>query len=339
MEGPFARVLAGIPVTGVVSLSDHARGVVYVLGAATAFGTLGTLSGLAYRTGMSAPTFTALRAAIGAAILAALVLSGRRDAIDLRRLTSHERVMLGLAIVANATLNLALFAAYGAMSVALVLAIYFTYPLLVACASVALGRERVTRSRVAGLCLATAGLALVVGSQVGPGARISALGLLFAAVTAICQATYLVASRAGYTRVPSDQATGIILTCGAAMAAVVAFGADGAAVIGPWVGEPAAWAAVIVAGTLGAALAKVWLLRGVRRIGGTRTAVIMLGEPVVGVILAALVLGQDLTPLEILGGLAILAAAALVQRSAAGAAAPGVLIAPTPERTTGPLRP
>jgi drug/metabolite transporter (DMT)-like permease len=55
-------------------------------------------------------------------------------------------------------------------------------------------------------------------------------------------------------------------------------------------------------------------MRGVRLIGSTRAAVVMLMEPVVAVVVAAAVLGQTLTMLELLGGMAILAAVVLVQR-------------------------
>ena len=328
------------------SSDAYARGVAYVLLAALAFGMLGTLSNLAYRAGMSAPMFTVLRAGIGALTLAALIAVTRRPTVAVRRLPRPERVSLAIAIVANATLNLALFAAYGAMSVALVLAVYFTYPILVALASVALGRERFTPARVAGLVLATAGLALVLGSQAGPAVGVTAAGLAFALLAAGCQAAYLVVSRAGYTRVPSDQATMLILTGGVLLAlplalvagpaggAAAAGGAGGAAVAGDllaamgetlagafrWVANPTAWLAAILAGTVAAAAAKVWLLRGVRRIGGTRTAVLMLAEPLFGVVLAAVFLGQAVVPLEVAGGALVLAAALLVQRPAAGPA-------------------
>jgi drug/metabolite transporter (DMT)-like permease len=48
----------------------------------------------------------------------------------------------------------------------------------------------------------------------------------------------------------------------------------------------------------------------------------MLIEPIAGVLLAAAVLGQGLTPLQALGGAAILGAALLVKRPAPGPAAP-----------------
>ncbi len=295
--------------------SEYGMGVASVVAAAASFGLLGALSVLAYEGGMAPSTFAALRAVVGAGVLTAVAGLGGEVSVGLGRLARREQLMLAVAIVANASLSLVLFTAYGAMAVTLVLAIYFTYPLLVAMASVALGRERFTAVRVCGLALALAGVALVLVGQIGPGAHVSLLGVVCAAAAAVCQATYLVVSRSGYTRVPPVQATRLILFGGGLLAGVVAVALDlpSGRLLG-WIASPQAWACVLVAGTVCAAFAKVCLLRGVRRIGGTRTAVLMLGEPVIGAVVAAVVLGQQLTPTAAVGGAAILVAAALVQR-------------------------
>jgi drug/metabolite transporter (DMT)-like permease len=84
-----------------------------------------------------------------------------------------------------------------------------------------------------------------------------------------------------------------------------------------WLAEPSAWIALAVAGLIGAALAKVWMLRGVRRVGGTRASVLMLSEPLTGVILAAILLGQGINQVQLIGGIGVLAGALLAQRPAA----------------------
>jgi drug/metabolite transporter (DMT)-like permease len=272
------------------------RGVLYVLGAAFGLGTLGTVSSLAYGTGMSAPTFTALRAALGGAILALLVATGRSRRVVLGDIPARQRRMLAIAVIANATMNLVLFIAFGLMTVALVMTLYYTYPLVVAVGSALTGRERFSRLRAGAIALAMAGLVLVVSSQVGPNATISPVGVALGLLASLCQATSL------------------ILAGGAVLSGVMAVLVAGGSPFGQWVTSLEAWLAILFAGTVGAALAKVWLLRGVRRIGGIRAAVVMLAEPVVGVAVAAIVLGQPLTASEIVGGLAILVAAALVQR-------------------------
>jgi drug/metabolite transporter (DMT)-like permease len=315
---------AGASALGVgVRVAVPLRGAAYVVAAALAFSSLGTLAGLAYRTGMGSATFVTLRALVGAGALAIIVTARPGARVSLRGLSGRERLMLGAAMVANATLNLALFAAYGEMAVALVLAVYFTYPMLVAGASVLIGRERFTPMRSVGLALALAGVALVLWDRVG-GEGLTPLGVAWAISAAACQASYLVLSRAGYTRVPAEQATALVLGGGALLAGCVALATElPQGTVGAWAGDPAAWLAVLGAGLIGAAAAKVWLLRGVRLLGGTRTAVLMLLEPVAGALLAVVVLGQGLSPLQATGGLVILLAAVLVQRPAPGPSAPG----------------
>lgn len=314
------RSLRGTSLPHSVPRTEYARGVMYATAAGVALGTLGPVSNIAYGAGMSSPTFAALRATIGALLLTVLLLTTHSDRVPLRRLPIRDRVLLGLTSIAQAALSLSLFAAYGAMAVAPVVAVYFCYPLLVAGASIALGRERLTPTRALALTIALGGLVTVVFGGSGGSGRISAPGLALAGVAAACQATYLVASRSGFTRVPSQQATGVILAGGAVLMWLVAGPAEVASGHpGSWLASPTAWAAVAVAGVLGAALAKVWLLRGVRRVGGTRAAVLMLAEPVTGVLLAAILLSQGLTGIQLAGGIAVLGGALLAQRPAPAA--------------------
>lgn len=310
-------ILRGTSLPHSIPRTDYARGVVYATAAGVALGTLGPASNLAYAAGMSSPTFAALRATIGALVITAFVMATRAERVSLRGLPTRDRILLGLTAVAQAALSLSLFAAYGAMAVAPVVAVYFCYPLIVAGASIALGRERLTVTRAAALTVALGGLILVVFGGSGTSGRITAVGLALAGLAASCQATYLVASRSGFTRVPSQQATGVILGGAALLMWLVASPAEIASGHpGSWIGSPTVWASVAVAGILGAAMAKVWMLRGVRRVGGTRAAVLMLAEPVTGVLLAAILLSQGVTALQLAGGVAVLAGALLAQRPA-----------------------
>jgi DME family drug/metabolite transporter len=289
---------------------DLRRSALKVFAAAAALGTLGPVAGLAYQEGVTPPAFSALRAAIGAGILGALVLTRRQPSIRLSSLAPRERNLLALAVVVNGVMNLVLFFAFGAMTVALVMVIFYTYPVLVAAGSVALGRERLTQARVAALAFSGVGLALVLGSQVGPEAHATVAGLVLAGIAAVCHAAYLIVVRDGFSRVPSVQATSLVLAGGLVISGSAALIMSGSGAVGAWVQSPVAWAAILCAGTFGAALPKVWVISGVRVIGSTRAAVLMLMEPVVAVVVAAVALGQGMTVLELLGGAAIL----IVQR-------------------------
>jgi drug/metabolite transporter, DME family len=289
-------------------------GVAIVFGAAAALGTLGVISNLAYEAGMSAAVFTALRAALGAVILGTLVLIRFQPGTSIMALPSREKRLLLVAIVSNGSMNLLLFAGFQVMTVALVMTVFYTYPLMVMVVQAVRGQELITLTRVGALIVAMAGLVLVIGSQIGPEAHVSLAGVGLGLSAAVCQAAYLVVSRDGYPSVPAVQATSLVLMGGVLISGSAALLTGSAGTLGTWASEPVAWLAVIVAGTLGAAIPKVMLLVGVRRIGGTRTATVMLSEPVMAVAFAAIALGQEVVPAEIVGGAAILVGAALVQR-------------------------
>lgn len=289
-------------------------GLLRVLVAAAALGTLGPVAALAYDEGVGPATFSALRAGIGAALLGALLLAHRGQSVSLGHLAPRQRALLALAVAVNGLMNLVLFFAFGAMAVGLVMVIFYCYPVLVALLSAALGRERLTPVRVLALAFACAGLALVLGSQLGPEAHATAAGVALAGVAATCHAVYLVAIRGGFDDVPAIQVTSLVLAGGLAISGTAALVIEGPDVAGEWLASPVAWAAILCAATFGAALPKVWVVGGVRLIGSTRTAVAMLMEPVVAVLAAAAILGQRLTSLELAGGAVILVAVVLAQR-------------------------
>jgi drug/metabolite transporter (DMT)-like permease len=290
----------------------QSRGLLKVLAAAASLGTLGPVAALAYREGVEPATFSALRAGIGAAILGALVLSRHQPSVSLVRLAPRQRALLAVAVGVNGLMNLVLFFAFGAMAIGLVMAIFYCYPVLVAAMSAALGRERLTPVRILALAFACAGLALALGSQLGPEAHATAAGVALAGVAATCHAVYLVAIRGGFDDVPAVQATSLVLAGGLLISGSAALVVEGAGVAGEWLASPVAWAAIAGAATFGA-LPKVWVIGGVRLIGSTRAAVAMTVEPIVAVVVAAMALGQRLTVLELAGGAAILVAVVLVQ--------------------------
>lgn len=74
-----------------------------------------------------------------------------------------------------------------------------------------------------------------------------------------------------------------------------------------------AWAVVAIQGILGA-IAHVWWYEGVHRVGASRAGIFMNLQPVVGVVLAWVMLGETIEPAEIVGGLAVLAGVGLTTR-------------------------
>jgi drug/metabolite transporter (DMT)-like permease len=174
------------------------------------------------------------------------------------------------------------------------------------------------RSRVIALLLAVAGMVAVVAAQLDPtsGIKVDVLGLGLALVAAGCQAAFVIISRNGYPSVPSSQAMAVVLATTVVCAVIIAaITGTGAALAYPLT-DPSILPLLAFTGIFAAAIPSLGFLTGIRVIGGTRAGILMLFEPVVGVALAALLLGEDLVPLQLVGAAAILAAALLLQRGA-----------------------
>jgi drug/metabolite transporter (DMT)-like permease len=133
-------------------------------------------------------------------------------------------------------------------------------------------------------------------------------------MAAAAQATFAIVTRRGFHSVPSEHATAFVLG-GIAVAFIAVSLLEGPA---PSLGRPLsavpAFAAVVYAGVVTAALSTLLFVTGIRIVGPLRAGIASLFEPVVGVVLAGLLLGEGVTASEALGGVLVLSAAALLQR-------------------------
>ena len=234
---------------------------------------------------------------------------------------ARRRLTLLVAALMGFSVNLCMFIAFDRITVALALLGFYTYPAILALVNVALGRERLDAPRLVALGLALLGMVAVVASQIDPetGLRIDAVGFGLAIGAALSQAVFVVISREGYREVSTEQAmtTVLVVTAlGAGALSIVSGHAD--ALLQPIV-EPSVMPLLLFTGIFGAAIPSLAFLAGIRAIGGLRAGILMLFEPVVGVVLAAWLLGEALVPIQIVGALAILGAAVILQRGSSTA--------------------
>jgi drug/metabolite transporter (DMT)-like permease len=179
------------------------------------------------------------------------------------------------------------------------------------------GHERLTPWRAAALVIASAGVVLVLigGLDASAGVRIDPLGVVLALSAAASQTVFVTISRHGYSGVPAETATLVILAGSAVGAVLAALPAGTVADLLVPFQDLETWPIILIAGILAAGLPAYLFLTAIRRIGGTRTGILMLWEPVVAVVLAALLLGEHLVALQIAGGALVLAAALILQLS------------------------
>jgi drug/metabolite transporter (DMT)-like permease len=298
-------------------------GILTVLASAALFGTLGPLARFAYDLGVGPAAWVAWRALIGFAALAAFIAWRARprakgpSIIRFDRLPPRARWSLGVAAVTGFTLNLCMFFAFDRITIALALLGFYTYPAMIAVANVALRREVLDRPKIIALMLAMVGMTAVVASQLDPaaGIRLDALGIGLALGAAVSQTIYVIVSRDGYREVPTEQAIAVVMIVTFVGASAVALLGGNVASLVPPIGSTGIIPLMLFTGIFAAAIPSLGFLSGIRRIGGLRAGILMLFEPVVGVALAAWLLGEALVPIQLAGAVAILAAAVILQRS------------------------
>lgn len=291
--------------------------------AAVCFGTLGPLSRFAEEAGVDSLALVTWRAGLGAVVMAAFIggrlAVGVARPVALRAIPQRDRWFMVAAAIANTALNFSVFVAFGRISIALALLVFYLYPAGVALVSVVWFGERLDRLRWAALGVSFAGLVLVLAGTEGGIGRIDALGIGLAFVGGMAQVFYVLAARHGFAHVPGPQAAA--LTMGGAMALyLVIAGVTGsaAALAAPVASVDAFWP-VLVAGVIGAGVPTVAYITGIRRLGAPRAAILAMLEPVVGVLLAAWLLAEQPTFVQAVGGALILVAAILLQLRPRGA--------------------
>jgi drug/metabolite transporter (DMT)-like permease len=224
-------------------------------------------------------------------------------------------LQISTVAILNVVINLAVFTGFEYASIALVLICFYTYPVIVAVAATRVYHEPLTPLRVAALALASAGLVLVVvPPMLGQGdADVSAVGLLLGLLAAVAQAIHSLIAGRGYSSLPAPQAA-------AALSVIQAIGFVGVALLAgaasmlaePFTAE-GAWTWLILAATIGLAIPTAAVLAGFRRLGPTRASILMLLEPVVAVLLAAMLLAERPAFVQLVGGALVLAGSLLAQ--------------------------
>lgn len=284
-------------------MSSRFTGILQVVGAAAAFGSMAIFAKLAYQSGLKPEQLLFWRFLLASLALAPWVIA--------KKLPWPSRKQLGGLMLMGGIGYVGMSACYfhalnyaAAGTVALLL---YVYPALVLIlARVFLG-EPLSRRRLAALALSLSGLLITVGLALAG----QPLGYLLGFGSALAYASYIVAgSRIGNG---VDPLVSALVVCASAavvygvLAARQGFaaphGADG-------------WTATLLLSLVSTVAAIALFLSGLQKIGAARTSLVSTVEPVVTLLLASTMLGEKLTLAQGLGGALILSAVALIAREA-----------------------
>lgn len=280
---------------GHATRSREIVGFLLVAVSAASFGTMAIFATYAYRGGASVLGIVVLRFALASAVLWAIVWRRRLRAWPER--VWHLWILGGVLYALQSVFFLQ---AVRLGSPALAALFLYVYPVLVVILSAVLRRGTIQRMGVVGLVSASLGLFLVLGL----GGRFSWAGALLALGAAAVYSIYILFGQQVIARSdPIAAAAHIALSAVASLTLVGLILGD--LDFQRFTFEGYFYAALI--GLIPGALAIFAFLAGLERIGAARASILSMLEPVVTVLLSALLLGEGLGPLQLLGGLLVVA--------------------------------
>jgi drug/metabolite transporter (DMT)-like permease len=283
---------------------DRMVGILLIVVSAASFATLPILTLYAYAAGMDALTILFFRFALASAVMVGLLIA-RRDSLPRGILLLPPIGMGAIGYVGQAFCYLTALKYASAGLAALLL---YLYPVFVTVLSAVLLHERIAGIKMFALGLALVGTGLTVGPEGG-----QLPGLLLAALAALIYSAYILVGTQVMRQMSVWQSSTVIFASAGAMSGVLMY------VKGPHLPATAAgWGVVAAIGLIATVVPVVTFLAGLGRIGPTNAAMLSTLEPVVTILLAALLLGETLKPLSLVGGGLILVAVLLLTRAELG---------------------
>jgi drug/metabolite transporter (DMT)-like permease len=287
--------------------------------AATLFALNGSVSKLLLLGGVPWQRLSQLRVTLAFLILLVVVALVRRSGLRLKRTEVKMLAVYGIFGIA-ATQSL-YFLGIQKLAVGVALLIEFTAPIMVALWFRFVLREPVRDRVFLALMLALVGLALV--AQVWQGFSLDVVGVVASIGAAVALALYYVVGE----KLVRDRDPVSLTMWGFAFAAAfwavvqpwwsfpwetldvtaTPFGADGPAIPG--------WALISWMVVMGTVVPFALVLQSLRHLRATQASVVGMTEPLIATLLAFVLLGEVLTPVQLLGGAVVLTGVFLAETS------------------------
>jgi drug/metabolite transporter (DMT)-like permease len=281
----------GLVGVGLAAVGAVAYGIATVIGRALA------------ASGVDCATALGIRFSVAAIILAVLL---RLRRVPMRPAGGEWLPIVLLGAIGYTLESTLFYLSLGHGTAAACILLFYAYPAIVTVIEFVLGRVQLTAATTGALALSVGGTAVVVA--IGRDVSVSVAGVVLALAAATAYGLYLVIGRD--VRRHTDSMTAACWVAAGAAAASLMRGA-----VGGTLRVPSGHLVQILAYGAVTAAAFALTFAALARIGATHTAVVSTLEAASAVVLAGLVLGEGISPAQALGGVAILAAAAVIALS------------------------
>ncbi len=299
------------------SVSDipgHARdkfaGVLLIALSASAFGAMAIFARFAYAAGADVYGLLAVRFVL-AAIAMGVVLRVRGIGLPPLRRVLALAAMGGIGYVSQ---SYCFFSALNHAQASLVALLLYLYPLFVTILAAIFLKEKLTTAAVIALVLCSVGAGLTVGGGQG-----SPLGIALGLAAAVIYSVYIVVGARVTAGVNAIATTTVICTAAAVVYVAIGILRSSAGVPPQFPSTAGGWLALLAIALVSTVLAILTFFAGLQRLGAAKASMLSTLEPVVTVLLAAALLGEQIGMAQAVGGGLILLGVLWLTRRASGA--------------------
>lgn len=278
--------------------AQRRKGIVLIIISAIAFGWMPIFGSWAYDSGVNTHGLLLIRFTLAGLVMAAvMLLRGAR--------WPKGTTLLGLMAMGGVGYVGQAFGYFSALrhgSAALAALLLYVYPVLVTLACAFWWKEKLSSRTWLALALACISLIFTIGPASGQW-----LGILFGLSAAVIYSGYIIAGSRLTPRVGALPAATVVMLSAAGTLWLSTLWSTPT-----WPTSTASWSAAIAIALVSTVIAIFTFLAGLDYLSASEASTLSTLEPVVSVVLAALILGEHLSMLQWLGGAGILVSALLI---------------------------
>jgi len=278
------------------------QGMIFVVISAIAFGAIPVFARAAYNAGSDPISVLFFRFSIASIVMIPFI-AVQKIPFPRGKFLLGLMLMGGIGYVGQ---SFCYFTALTMASAGLVAILLYLYPAIVVILSSLLFKERITGLKVSALILALTGTVLTIG--LGGGG--SLLGIALAMTAPFIYSAYILAGSKITKEVEIlSSSTVVMISASFVFGALIAI--KGLNMPQTLVG----WGGVLAIALISTVIAIIAFFAGLKRVGPTNTSMLSTFEPVTTVVLAAIVFGEEIGFMRVVGGVFILIAVILLAKS------------------------
>jgi len=284
---------------------EKIKGILYIILAAIAFGIMPILAKLSYRGGANTYTTLFLRFLFATIMLLYYLKS---KGISMRLTKKQLFLVLILGVFGFSLTSICLFMSYNYISIGMASMILYTYPAIVTLLSYLFYKEKIYSRKMLSLIISLIGIYILIDKG---SVSFNLKGVVLAGIAAVLYSLYVLGASLEEVKAINSYVLTFYISCASATVMFIV-----ATTTGNFKMHISFYGlvAILLLAFISTVVALMAFLQGVRIIGPSKASIFSTLEPIVGLILGILILGEPVSARIIIGSTMIVMSVVILTR-------------------------